>query len=110
MNGSGTVALRRSAELEELRAEYPAWQITDLGDHYQALLPGQVVKRRSAAHLRAALGPTAEDVRITDARLLLAEQGEAVAMAMAPNEMFRLLGRYRSALSDLVDLIDTRTC
>ncbi|HUC57272.1 MAG TPA: hypothetical protein VMA95_07715 [Streptosporangiaceae bacterium] len=55
-----------------------------------------------------ALGPAPEDVRVREARLLLAEQGEPVAMAS--NEMFRLLGRYRSALSDLVDVIDTRAC
>ena len=95
---------RRLAELEELRADFPRFQIHDAGDHYQALLPGQIIKRPNAASLRAALGPAAEDARITDARRLIAEARDPATMLQS--EMFRAVTRYQRALAELVAAID----
>jgi hypothetical protein len=103
MNG-GETAGRRLAELEELRADFPRFQIHDAGDHYQALLPGQIIKRPNAASLRAALGPAAEDARITDARRLIAEARDPATMLQS--EMFRMVSRYQRALTELVAAID----
>lgn len=93
-----------SAELAELRREFPRYRIDDCGRYLQAVMPGVIIKRDSAARLRAALAPRPEDVRLTDARSLLAEWCDPAGAAA--NELYRMVTRYHRVLADVIEAID----